>query len=281
MSKLPVVERFLFAIVAGDTASAVSLCSSDFGVHDGRRMIDWIKLKESEYAIRASSFGVGSDVRLVRVRGLPGSVSFAVMAEDGTFLYEDSIVVGNDGLIVGNGRRFEVVTKLLFEQGRKTARRGVEIRATGVSIELVQPVGFVPISSSFSRSMTFGSDSFHSYVMEVNSDDVSCRVMDFHFVGSGPNGVFEVDFPVWMRGVDDPFFVGGLFPEIDGFFVTLPQGMRRYWSLSVSPDRPSLPFVVERPEGGSVVECPWPVDTAVITDPLDNEWTTMVRHEVY
>jgi hypothetical protein len=269
-----VIERFLAAVIAGDTAAALRFCSPEFGVHDGLAAAGWIRWEEGEYARRGGAFGIGPAPGLVIVPGLPGAFNFAVLSDDGAFVSEDSLFVGDDGMIRGNGRLFEVVSKLAFTRGRRPAR-GLAIRGHGIRLDLVRPADVVATGLTLRRSATFDSDFFHTCAMSLPGDDLKGRQQAFRFAGSGAAGHVRQVFDVWLRGLDDPFFVGDLYPGLDGKLVTLPSGMRRYWSLMAAPADRAAPVTVAHPEGGSVHAFPWPVAVAVLTDALDNDWQSL------
>jgi hypothetical protein len=264
----PIVAAFVAALAAGDAAGAGACLAPDFGLHEGMGRDGWLDHELGEFSRRwaACGFAPGDALGIAPSAAPAGLRGFLVLDAAGGFVYEDALCVGPDGLIRGNGRGVEVVSKLQFERGRPT-RRAVAIRSHGRDIAAVTPLDAAE-DVVFEKAATWDEDRFHSFSFTVPGDDLRSRVARMRVTTRAGGETVSV----LLRGADHPLFLGARWPELDGNRVAVDIGRGRLWGLAVgfegggtaSVPHPSRP----------ILEFDRPVEWATLTDALDNDWTT-------
>lgn len=260
-----VLDRFVRAVAAGDGFSAARCLSPSFGIHEGRTASGWIAHELREFGKRSRAFGLdeGLSVELLghRCRDLR---AFVVLDRYGRLVYQDAVRMAGDGLIAGSGRESEIVTKLSFS--RSGVRRGMAVRTPRGLIDSIIPINLIVDEFELRSGAGFAEDGFQIANFTVRDDHLESRAAKFSLRAGRSRETVEV----WLRGIDDPFFVGSLDPQFEGGAVYLASKGMRYWSLSVLlADGRSL--VVDHPDRQEY-RFDAPVIRAVLTDALDNDW---------
>lgn len=260
-----VIQSWISALARGDEHTAGKLLSPVFGIHDGMTRAQYLAHELLEFRKRCIGFGVPEKPAVIFDAHAGGRVRVFVLNSSGKFAYEDWLHLGDDGLIVGNGRMIEVVTKMHFDQSSRHPRRAMAIRSHGLEILKVIPL-FDVSSTSFERCDTYADDRFEILSYEDREPPISMERMFRALTTRG-----GLSFSAIMRGMDHPHFIPGRFPSIDGDSVMIDIDHGPIWSLTV------------RLEDGGVqtVECPQErrigfgarVVSATVTDAVDNDWT--------
>ena len=275
------IRDFVRAAARGDFEVARRLVSPAFGRHDGKGADAWLRHEASEYAARASAFGIDDESEVVLLeKGLPGLVTFAVVGAGGELGFEDALGIGPDGLVVGNQRAFEIVSKLAFVAPGRT-RRSLAIRGHGMDIMVARPETLRVDDLVLEPCMTWHEDRFRSMSFTIPGDDFLGRVVRFTLFGENEDSDFVREkSDVWLRGRDDPFFEDGLFPIVEGRTVTVSPGRLKLWSVSVAGEEPYMSKTIDNPPRGTLT-FDHPVRMAVVTDALDNDWYGFARGAVH
>ena len=247
------------------------LMSPEFGIHEGLDARAWIRHEQREILRRSTAFQLapGGICIVPNRRGNGGETTFSMKTHDGVFVYQDTWVIGPDGRLRGNGRHFEIVTKLQLVAGGPT-RRAMAIRDHGGSLVSVVPIGLALAECELNSGMSSSEDSFQTLSLLIEGDDCLGRQAKFRM--SSDSGVRSTE-SVWLRGKEEPEFEDDLFPAIRGREVQVPGSRARLWSLNVmlaDGDR----TMVEHPRSGEYVFGK-DVAMAVLTDAMDNDWMTV------
>lgn len=245
--------------------------SDNFGIHEGRTKAEWIEHEIWEFRRRKdlmTQYGVGQnpDIRIESI-GRVGDVCFSVIGRDGVFIYQDTWTLGTDGKFVGNGRQFEIVTKLQFQEGEKP-RRGLAVRSHKGKIKAVMPMSIEFEECDLQPGINGDRDGFASVSVLLPEDDLIGREAKFRIMDDAGNRATET---VWLRGIEETQFEYGLFPKVDGPEVTVPMSDYPIWSLTIEDDAGDTAYF-GHPEPGTY-NFIRDVKTAFITDAMDNDWT--------
>lgn len=264
------IKETLASFIASKTDGYAYL-SENFGIHEGRTKAEWIEHEIREFKARRDliiHYGVGQnpDVRIESI-GRVGDITFSVVGREGVFIYQDTWTLGTDGKFVGNGRQFEIVTKLQFQEGKKP-RRGLAIRSHNGTITAVTPIGLVVDECDLRAGINSRRDGFASVSMLLPDDDLIGREAKFRIMDDAGNRATET---VWLRGIEETQFEYGLFPKVDGPEVTVPMSDYPIWSLTIEDDAGDTAYF-GHPEPGTY-NFIRDVKTAFITDAMDNDWT--------
>lgn len=267
------IRNTLRGFIAGETEDYEHL-SPDFGMHEGRTREEWISHEIQEFKDRRELmgyYGIGREPYVsIDAVGKRGDVTFSMKSPQGAFIYQDTWNLGPDGLFVGNGRKFEIVSKLQFQEGKKP-RRGLAIRSHNGSITAVTPIGLEVEECDLKAGINGHRDGFASVSILLPNDDLIGREAKFRIMDDAGNRSTET---VWMRGIEEAQFEDGLFPEVSGPEVTIPMTEHPIWSLTIVDEAGDRAYF-GHPEPGTYY-FKNPVKSAFITDAMDNDWKVEV-----
>ena len=260
MNEDRVIDGWFGALCRGNAEEAARFLSPSFGINAGLCAHAYIDWELREFRERSHLLSSGYSVKFLRDEGR-GKV-FGVFDGCGRFLFEDEYCFGSDGLLVGNQRECDVVTKFHFVRGREPMRAlcipDARVRHARVVDPLVrqQLCGLGALGSSMILKFVLRGDDLgaHPSVVRLMFADRVCST--------------EVVF----RGIRSPYFVDDMYARIDGSRVMVPVERGNIWSLTVvfmdgsaqeigHPDRSIYLFAK-------------PVSVVYLTDALDNDWET-------
>jgi hypothetical protein len=264
------IRRLVGGFIGGDVPT--ECFSPDFGVHEGLSLQEWIAHERREFEMRRQAFGIATEALSIRIdhRRQPDCITFSVMGAQGRVAYQDTWMFDADGRMIGNGSRFEIVAKLHFDASGSPLR-ALAVRSAKGSIVSVVPIGVAASEAVLNQGMRAEVDDFATFTMAVENDDLRGFRAKFRIADDA--GVRSTE-AVWMRGVDEAGFTHGLFPRIDGRAVIVP-GEGPSWSLSVVLADGSRQ-AIDHPQPGSY-EFVSAVETAILTDALDNDWLSSAQ----
>ena len=259
-----VVEGFIRALAAQDAATAESFLSPAFGMQGGTDRAGHLQWELGQFAERLQLLAQGFAVRPIRVSG--GAHVYGIFDHRGWFLVEDEFFFGADGLLVGNQRHFDVVTKLYFVRGQ-LARRAVAVpRPQAIHARMLargvveEQVGRSPAEECLTLKF------------QLEGDDLAHRLLPIRVISKSTAATHEVEF----RGIGSDYFVPEMFARIVGRRVMVPADRMNIWSVTVMladgrsevishPDRLEYEF------GEKVLQ-------TTVTDALDHDWEERVRN---
>ena len=264
----PAIPGLLQALFAGDETAARKFLDADFGVHDGQEVDDWLGHELSEFARRRPLLNLTSiEVTDRASNTVQGGVAFAVLDQDGRFVFEDALRIGPAGLVRGLGRNFEIVTKMHYTAGRPH-RRGVAIRSPRGDIVKAVILGINHDDAQLHPGSSHEDDGFFTLDFQIPLDDCFGRQANLFVRDSA--GVSGIE-PIYLRGFDSPHQGPVAWPAINGNAVTIAALYNsRLWSLCITLEDGSVE-TIEHPSEGRW-EFPQLVHSAVVTDALDNDW---------
>lgn len=240
--------------------------SLDFGVHEGRTRSDWILHELREFELRRQAFGLDSGAEVVIDRLFAdGGVMFTVKNAAGTPVYQDMWQIDELGQVTGNEAAFEIVSKLHFDSSGPT-RRAMAIRSPRGRITSVVPIGIDIEDFRVSDGIAADRDGFTTVSMLIQQDDLMSFEARFRIADN--SGIRSTE-TVRMRGLDDFTPSDDLFAVIDGKKVTI-KGEDTVWELNVVLEDGTRSCVEHAAAGPHVFN--QRVVTAVVTDPMDNDW---------
>jgi hypothetical protein len=260
------IAGWIGALSKGDADLAETFLSSSFRVHDGMMRDVYLRHELSEFRQRRDGFDVPDAPKVVELDNRDGLRHIVVLSSTGNLAYEDWLKLDADGLIVGNDRCLEVVSKISFSDAAERPRRAMAIRSHGA--ELRQVVPLFPVSfSEFTRCDTYENDRFDILTFDDDQPFVSVE-RQFRAITTQQ----RMTFSALMRGTDHPYFIPDRLPRIDGKVVWTDVHRGPIWSVTA------------RMEDGSVltVDCPKEnriefssiVLSVTMTDAVDNDWTS-------
>lgn len=263
------ISDFYHAVCAGDAAAAKLAVSTEFGIQDGKPRLDWIKHELAEFTHRRQILGLESLIISADASpGIAGTTAFSILDADGRLLFEEALLLDNRGRISGNGRMFEIVTKLLFTEGLAT-RRAMAIRAPGAEVVAAIPDITGAEGIHLSPGMNYENDQFTTVSFEIAGDDLRGMHGSVFVKEFGSPGVKQA---VYLRGVDNPRFVRMRKPVIHERFIDLTNLADGLPLWSVTAELVDGGFAcVEHPKF-DVLTYPKNVKTVFVTDALDNDW---------
>jgi len=273
---VPAQEKDLAATIASVVEGFISgsprrdLFGDPFGVREGRGLDEWIDHEVSEFSTRMSHFDLNGGEAAIRIERFMDSdrAMFSVLGQSGEIIYRDMWSYDGEGRIVGDGSMFEVVPKLQLARGRD-ARRGLALRSPRGRIVSVTPIGIAAEDCVLDVGLSSADDGFSTFSMEINGDDLKGMWARFRIADDAGARATET---VWLRGADETGFATDMFPVVSGNEVEVP-GRWPSWALNVvlSDGRVAC---VDHPRPG-IHRFVAGVSAAVLTDALDNDWTTL------
>lgn len=264
----PAIPSLIEALFRGDAAAARNFIDPDFGIHDGHNAETWLVHEISEFAKRRPALNLEAvQVTDQASRTIPGAISFAVLCQDGRFVFEDSLKIGPTGLVRGLGRRFEIVTKMHYRAGQPL-RRGIAIRSPRGDIVKAVVLGVEHDDAQLHPGSSHDDDHFFTLDFSIPVDNHEGIHANLFVRDSA--GVSAIE-PIFLRGYDSPHHGSVEFPGINGNMVSIFNvDHKRLWSLSVRLEDGS-DETVEHPTGGKY-RFDLPVQSAIVTDAMDNDW---------
>jgi hypothetical protein len=273
---VPAQEKDLAATIASAVEGFISgrprrdLFGDSFGVREGMGLNEWIDHEVGEFSSRMSHFDLHGGEAAIRIERVMDSdrAMFSVLGKSGEIIYRDIWSFDGQGRIVGDGSMFEVVPKLQLARGRD-ARRGLALRSPRGRIVSVTPIGIAAEDCVLDVGLSSADDGFSTFSMEIQGDDLKGMWARFRIADDAGARATE---KVWLRGADETGFAADMFPIVSGNEVEV-AGRSPSWALNVvlADGRVAC---VDHPRPG-IHRFGAVVSAAVLTDALDNDWTTL------
>lgn len=262
------IRKIIAGLIDGNVPA--ECLSDDFGIHEGRSLQEWGVHEHREFAMRRQAFGLDPETLSIRLdhERMPGRITFSVLGAHNQLAYQDTWHFDDRGRLIGNGSRFEIVSKIHFDASGGPLR-ALAVRSSAGSIASVVPIGVNAAEAFLHEGMRFREDDFATFTMAVEDDDLGGFSARFRMADAAGNRSTEV---VWMRGTDEIGFADGLYPAIEGCSV-LVGGDGPSWSMSVALMDGSH-MSIDHPRPGRY-EFAAPVETAILTDAMDNDWRSV------
>lgn len=264
-----IIERWIAALAVGDVETAGTLLSPAFKIHDGMSREQYLRHELQEFKLRKEGFGISACPTVVETNEAPGTRHIIVLSSSGHLAYEDWLSTDEQGLISGNGRPIEVVTKMSFNERAARPHRAMAIRSHGAEILQVIPL-FSVSQCEFTRCDTYADDRFNILSFDDDepflSGDRSFRAV---------TAIERMTFSALMRGMDHPYFVPDRFPQIDDRSVQIDIARGPVWSVTARMDNGRVE-TIDCPRN-EWIEFPAAVVSATLTDAIDNDWTAYAR----
>lgn len=278
------IENFINHILHGRYDQAEKVFTVDDFLHDG---IDFAEFMEMEkYAFRDSVITEilkeGLHVKIISIMDMPelntSHVTFGIYDNDGMFIYEDTFGFDLSGLdkeklvLTGNRRHFEVVAKLFIDHDGKTHRAaGIRMNTGAKEIASIIPRarGVHGLDADFP---TLADDGFRAIRFDIENDDFKTRMIGLKVTPKGGRPHNEY---IRFRGVDHPQYEPNLWPYVGEKYVIIPKMNMHPWALGVQFKdgmHEYMPF-----PGSGVVNFCKEIESATLTDALDNDWETISR----
>lgn len=264
-----VLTDYVAALIAGDGTKAARALSPDFGRHQGRTRTTHIQHELREFGHRAPLYGLDKGFKVSVTSHGEKEIAFYVTDHKGRLVYEDWTMIGDDGLIVGDGGIWEVINKMRFRKHgfvrafcirmNPTIPKMVMVHDAIMSDHLIQPGVYEP---------SFAVCEFTLTNLDGTPDTSLGRWVDLSIYGGQPNS--RERRPYFMRGTDHPHFHDDLFPNISGKQIIMPDYDGHPWCLSLRL-ADSQNIVIDHPDD-PVYDFPAPVTFAVLTDAIDHDW---------
>lgn len=263
------IRRIIAGLIDGNVPA--ECLSDDFGIHEGRSLPEWIAHEHREFEMRRQAFGLDLGTPSIRLdhERMPGRITFSVLGAQNQLAYQDTWNFDGRGRLTGNRSRFEIVSKIHFDASGRHLR-ALAVRSARGSMVSVVPIGVTASEACLQQGMRFGEDDFATFTMAVEDDGLNGFSAKFRMADDAGTRSTEV---VWMRGGDESGFADGLYPGIDGRSV-LVAGEGPSWSLSVAMSNGSHESI-DHPRPGRY-EFAAPVEAAILTDAMDNDWRSVV-----
>lgn len=258
MTAQQVVEGFIRALAAQDASAAASFLSPDFGMQGGADRAGHLAWELEQFSERRRLLERGFTVRPIRVSA--AAHIYGIFDHRDWFLVEDEFFFGADGLLVGNQRHFDVVTKLFFVRGGPVRRAVAVPRPQAIHARMLargvvaENVGRSPAEDCLTLKF------------QLQGDDLSHRLLPIRVISKSVAATHEVEF----RGIGSAYFVPEMFARIEGRRVLVPADRMNIWCCTVMladgrsevishPDRLEYEFDEQ-------------VLQTTITDALDHDW---------
>lgn len=262
------ILAFVQAVHSGDQDTALRLLSPYFKIHDGLDRRAYAEHEIREFKRRLPYLRLPLEVRLIEQSGSCQHIALYDASQH--FVYEDWLHLGPDNLLVGNGDFIEMVPKLHFHADGSISR-GMALRTRTGKLSHVHVI--TPCTSHYrfdcvSSSQEEDGASHLSFV--INDDDLLGRDGEFRCYVETRRGLCVSRQTRYLRGIDHPCFTSGMYPRIDGCYVSFEHDMANAWSLTVELESGKL-RTIEAPSG-EPIEFDEDVRHAILTDAIDNDW---------
>lgn len=262
MNAQHVVEGFIRALAAQDESRAASFLSQDFGMQGGADRAGHLAWELEQFSERRRLLERGFTVRPIRVSA--AAHVYGIFDHRGWFLVEDEFFLGADGLLVGNQRHFDVVTKLYFVRGQPVRRAVAVPRPQAIHARMLargvsdEQVGCSPTEECLTLKF------------RLEGDDLAHRLLPIRVISKSVAATHEVEF----RGIGNAYFVPELFARIDGRRVLVPADRMNIWCVTVmlADGRSEVISHPDRLE----YEFDEKVLQTTVTDALDHDWEERV-----
>jgi len=264
-----VLTDYVAALIAGDGAKAARALSPDFVRHQGRNAQTHIQHELREFGHRAPLYGLDKGFEVSVTSHGEREIAFYVTDHKGRLVYEDWTIMGDDGLILGDGGIWEVINKMRFRKNgfvrafcirmNPTIPKMVMVHDAIMSDHLIQPGIYEP---------SFAVCEFTLTNLDGTPDTPLGRWVDLSIYGGQPNSRERRHY--FMRGTDHPHFHDHLFPVISGQRILMPDYDGHPWCLSLRLANGEN-IVIDHPDN-PVYDFPVPVVFAVLTDAIDHDW---------
>jgi hypothetical protein len=265
MTATSVIRRWIEALSTGNEAVAEAFLSGRFTKHDGMTREQYLRHELTEFRERKDGFDVPDAPDVIEEATADGLSHIIVLSASGGLAYEDWLRLDESGLIVGNDRMFEVVSKLQFSTATERPHRALAIRSHGADILHAFPL-FSTAFSDFVPCDTYESDRFNLLTFDDEEDLVSIE-RRFRAVTERERATFSA----LLRGTDHPYFIGERYPQISGCHVDIDVERGPIWSVTARFEN-GRNQTIDCPKA-SRIAFPADVVSVTMTDAVDNDWT--------